>query len=170
MLLCAPDAIHRVAAALGAWLLFLIGTCGPGIAAAGAFDGAYRGALNGVPASLLLESEGSKVEGLLQIEGGLPTVLQGEIAGGTARGQAGNLTGLGTFVATPSNGALTLDLTAASSQGGRSPCEWKSNDEILHLRDPGGAWQAVGRYAIDDSQGVMLQYLPNGDRRLWYRQ
>jgi hypothetical protein len=263
----AADALHPLTAPFRGWLLLLAASVAPATVGAGAFDGEYRGQLNGTPASLVLQSEGTRIEGLLQIEGGLPTLLQGEITGGSARGQVGNLSGTGTFVATPSNGALTLDLAEAgangqpettlrlqfrrdaagavaappaappanrarkaapgegraldsrlvslwrystsyvsgeftavseefmsldadgscwlgagramagdaatsgdSGRGARTPCEWRSADQVLYLRDPGGEWLSVGRYAVDDGEGVMLQYLPNGDRRLWYRQ
>jgi hypothetical protein len=245
----------------------VLALAGPWAAAADAtrppqgWSGSYRGELSGVAVSLRLEQREARLEGLLQIPGGLPTQLRGQIEGATASGIASNDDGSARFevqrVATglalllrqpdPQGGPevrLPIDLlgplaegtaeapvaradsrphdgprdarllgrwrysqsytsgqfTAVSEEfiefgadghcaygGGRvmagdantsgdsgrgslSPCEWQAGQKQLQLREPGGAWRSAGRYDLDAERGVLLQYLPDGSRRLWYRQ
>lgn len=225
------------------------------------WSGSYQGELSGVAVSLRLEQRKSRLDGLLQIPGGLPTQLQGQIDGATASGTASNDDGSAGFelrrvteglalvlrqpdpqggpeirlpinlrgpldegeVAAPraqadsrphdgpldtrlqgrwrsSQSYTSGEFTAVSEEfiefsadgrcaygGGRvmagdagtsgdsgrgslTPCEWQAGQKQLQLREPGGPWRAAGRYDLDVERGVLLQYLPDGSRRLWYRQ
>lgn len=55
-----------------------------------------------------------------------------------------------------------------SGRGGVQIAEWRARGGVLSMREPGGAWQEIGRYQVSDAG--MLIYLQNGSKELWYRQ
>ncbi len=64
--------------------------------------------------------------------------------------------------------AGTAGVSGDSGRGAVQQGEWRARGRVLSVRQPGGAWEEVGRYEVSDAG--MLIYFRNGSKELWYRQ